>query len=135
MEKTLDVKLAALKKDPTSREFILADAKDADMAFGIFSPGKAVDEKLRSLSEFRDQIRGIVAQGQVDITLMSASTSELLTIRERIFDSSSVTPAVRANDTTDVHIVRGSQYSKAPSKPFATTTLEHIQAGKSPCTD
>lgn len=135
MEKTLDVKLAALKKDPNSRVFVLADAKDADMAFGISSPGKAVDEKLRSLSEFRDQIRGIVDQGLVDITLMSASTSELLTIRERIFDSSSVTPAVRANDTTDVHIVRGSQYSKVPSKPFATTTLEHIQAGKSPCTD
>jgi hypothetical protein len=135
MEKTLDVKLAALKKDPTSRVFILADAKDADMAFGISSPGKAVDERLRSLSEFRDQIRGVVAQGLVDITLMSASTSELLTIRERIFDSSSVTPAVRANDTTDVHIVRGSQYPTAPSKPFATTTLEHIQAGKSPCTD
>jgi hypothetical protein len=135
MEKTLDVKLAALKKDPVSRTFILADAKDADMAFGISSPGKALDERVRSLSEFRDQIRGVVAQGLVDITLMSASTSELLTIRERIFDSSSVTPAVRANDTTDVHIVRGSQYSTAPSKPFATTTLEHIQAGKSPCTD
>src|SRR5450631_201622 len=135
MEKTLDVKLAALKSDPTCREFILADAKDADMAFGISSPGKAPDERLRSLSEFRDQIRQVVAQGLVDITLMSASTSELLTIRERIFDSSSVTPAVRANDTTDVHIVRGSQYSTAPSKPFATTTLDHIQAGKRPCTE
>jgi len=66
---------------------------------------------------------------------MSASTSELLTIRERIFDSSPVTPAVRANDATDVHVIRGGQYSIAPSHPFATTTLEHIQAGKSPCSD
>lgn len=135
MEKTLDVKLAALKKDPTSRVFILADAKDADMAFGIASPGKSLDGRVRSLSDYRDQIRGIVSQGLVDITLMSASTSELLTIKERIFDLSSVTPAVRANDTTDVHVIRGGHYSTAPSHPFATTTLEHIQAGKSPCSD
>ena len=135
MEKTLDIKLAALKKDPTCRAFILADAKDADMAFGISSPGKTSDGRLRSLSEFRDQIREIVSQGLVDIMLMSASTSEILTIRERIFDSSAVTPAVRANDTTDMHIIRGARYSAAPSRPFATATIEHIQAGKRPCSD
>ena len=44
MEKSLDLKLAALKKDPTSRVFILADAKDADMAFGISAPGPGNDE-------------------------------------------------------------------------------------------
>ena len=135
MEKTLDTKLAALKKDPASRVFILADAKDADMAFGISSPGLARDGRVRSLSDYRDQIREIVSQGLVDITLMSASTSELLTIKERMFDSSPVTPAVRTNDSTDIHIIRGGQYSIAPSHPFATTTLEHIQAGKSPCSD
>jgi hypothetical protein len=135
MEKTLDAKLAALKKDPTSRVFILADAKDADMAFGIASPGKALDGSPRSLNEYRDQIREVVSQGLVDIALMSASTSEILTIQERIFDSSGITPAVRANDTTDIHIVRGGQYATAPSLPFATATLDHIQAGKSPCSD
>ena len=135
MEKTLEVKLAALKKYSSSREFILVDAKDADMAFGIASPGTELDGRVRSLSEYRDQVRAIVFQGLVDITLMSASTSEILTIRERIFDASSVTPAVRANDTTDVHIVRGSRYAILPSRPFATTTLDHIQAGKSPCTN
>jgi len=133
MEKTLDVKLAALKKDSASRAFILADAKDADMAFGIASPGRAPDGRLRSLSEFRDQIREIVSQGLVDIMLMSASTSELLTIRERIFDSSVVTPAVRANDASDIHVIRGARYPSAPSQPFATATIEHIQAGKYPC--
>ncbi|NLE57467.1 MAG: hypothetical protein GX616_03845, partial [Planctomycetes bacterium] len=39
--KSLDIKLARIKADPRSREFILADAKDADMAFGIASPGKS----------------------------------------------------------------------------------------------
>src|ERR1035437_7630366 len=107
MEKTLDVKLAALKKDPGSRVFILADAKDADMAFGISSPGRNPEGRLRSLAEYRDQMRQIVSQGLVDIMLMSASTSEILTIQERVFDTSAVTPAVRANDTTDINICHG----------------------------
>jgi hypothetical protein len=135
MEKSLDTKLAALKKDPGSRVFILADAKDADMAFGISAPGLDSDGRVRSLADYRDQMREIVSQGLVDILLMSASTSEILTIQERIFDGSAVTPAVRANDTTDVHVVRGGCYPLAPSKPFATATLDHIQAGKSPCTE
>jgi hypothetical protein len=135
MEKTLDVKLAALEKDPGSRVFILADAKDADMAFGISAPGQGNDGRLRSLADYRDQMRQIVSQGMVDIMLMSASTSEILTIQDRIFDASAVTPAVRVNDTTDIHIVRGARYPQACSQPFATATLDHIQAGKSPCTE
>ena len=133
MEKTLDLKLAELARNPTSNTFILADAKDADMAFGIASPGRAADGRLRSLSEYREYIRKIVSQGLVDIMLMSASTSELLTIRERIFDDSGVTPAARANDTTDIHLTRGGCYASAPSRPFASTTIDHIQAGKHPC--
>src|ERR1035438_1986159 len=109
MEKTLDVKMAPLKKDAASRVFILADAKDADMAFGISAPGRGSDGRLRSLADYRDQMREIVSQGLVDILLMSASTSEILTIEERIFDGSAVTPAVRANDSTDVHLCRGSR--------------------------
>ena len=135
MEKTLDRKLAALKKDQDSSVFILADAKDADMAFGILTPGKGPGGKLRSLNEYRDQIRAIVAQGLVDITLMSASTSEILTIRERIFDSSTITPAVRANDSTDIHVLRGARYPDVSSRPFATATIDHIQAGKYPCSE
>ena len=133
MDKSLDVKLAALANDPARQAFILADAKDADMAFGIASPGKDAAGQLRSLTEFRDQIREIVAQGLVDIMLMSASTSELLTIRERIFDASPVTPAVRANDSSDIHLVRGGRYVSMASRPFASTTIDHIQSGKRPC--
>ena len=135
MQKTLEVKLAALKKDPASPVFILADAKDADMAFGITSPGRNHDGRLRSVAEYRDQMRAVVSQGLVDIMLMSASTSEILTIQERIFDASAVTPAVRANDTTDIHICRGSRYLEVPSRPFSSATIDHIQAGKSPCSE
>ncbi len=135
MEKTLEVKLAALKRNPSSRVFILADAKDADMGFGIASPGRDREGRLRSMADFRGQMREIVRQGLVEIMLMSASTSDVLTVQERLFDNSAVTPAVRANDSTDVHIVRSSNYLHAPSRPFATTTIDHIQAGKSPCTN
>jgi hypothetical protein len=135
MIKTLDEKLAALKKDPSSPVFILADAKDADMAYGIVSTGRDAGGRLRSLAEYRDQIRANVAQGLVDVMLMSASTSEILAIDERIFNSSAVTPAVRANDATDVHVIRGSVYPAAPCRPFATATLDHIQAGKCPSTE
>ena len=38
--KSLDAKLAEIKANPSSRVFIIADAKDADMAFGVRVPGK-----------------------------------------------------------------------------------------------
>src|SRR5258706_7269636 len=132
MPKSLDIKLANTHADPSgAKDFILADAKDADMAFGLASPGKdPVTGKSRSLSDYRDQMREIVKQGLVDIMLMSASSSEILTINERLFDSSPVTPAARANDTTDIHLITGADYAKEPSRPFRTATIEQIQSGK-----
>jgi hypothetical protein len=88
MQKTLAAKLALFRESSSNRAFIIADAKDADMAFGIASPGKTRDGSYRSLTDFRDQIREIVAQGLVDIMLMSASTSEIVTICEKIFERS-----------------------------------------------
>ena len=79
-------------------------------------------------------MREIVAQGLVDIMLMSASSNEVLTIEERLFDNSHVTPAVRANDTTDIWLASGSgRYGKQPSQPFRTATIDHIQCGKVEC--
>ena len=37
--KSLDAKLAEVKANPASHAFIIADAKDADMAFGVRAPG------------------------------------------------------------------------------------------------
>ena len=90
--------------------------------------------RYRSLQEFRDIIEQIVEQGLVDIMLMSANTNEILTIQKRIFDNSHVTPAARANDTTDIHVIRGSRYPTQPSLPFRTATLDHIQCGHLDCT-
>src|SRR6516165_4957439 len=139
VEKSLDRKLKAIHADPQRcQAFILADAKDADMALAIGAPGKSPEAhsgelRYRSLAEFRDIIEQIVEQGLVDIMLMSASTSEVLTIHKRIFDGSPVTPAARANDTTDIHIIRGSMYPTDPSLPFRTATLDHIQCGHLDC--
>src|SRR4051812_34398280 len=113
MKKSLDEKLARIHADPRgAKDFILADAKDADMALGLGATGRspeahAGEGRYRSLQEYRDQIEQIVAQGLVDIMLMSAHTNEILTIQKRIFDASHVTPAARGNDTTDVHVMRG----------------------------
>jgi DhnA family fructose-bisphosphate aldolase class Ia len=140
MQKSLDQKLARIHADPRGcKDFIIADAKDADMALSIGAPGRSPEAhpgevRYRSLQEFRDIIQQIVEQGLVDIMLMSASTSEVLTIHKRIFDKSHVTPAARANDTTDIHIVRGSKYPAQPSLPFRTATLDHIQCGHVDCT-
>src|SRR5438270_4906525 len=137
--KTLDQKLARIHADPRGcKDFILADAKDADMALAIGAPGKSPEAhsgelRYRSLAEFRNIIEPIVAQGLVDIMLMSASTNEVLTIHKRIFDKSHVTPAARVNDTTDIHIIRGSKYPSQPSLPFRTATLDHIQCGHVDC--
>src|ERR687890_582676 len=80
-------------------------------------------------------MREIVRQGLVDIMLMSASTSEVLTIRERLFENSHVTPAARANDTTDIHLPAGGTYAAEPSRPFRTATIDQIQSGRVTPTD
>src|ERR1043166_2355826 len=101
--KSLDSKLAEIKANPNSRAFIIADAKDADMAFGVratgprsylakpgarpaqFSPEIWTREEFgsRNLPEFLDIIREVVQQGLVDIMLMSAYVNEILTIKEK----------------------------------------------------
>ncbi len=139
VQKSLDVKLARIHADPYGcKDFLLADAKDADMALGIGAPGKSPEGhtgelRFRTLREYRDLIEQIVEQALVDIMLMSASTSEILTLRRRLFEKSPVTPAVRVNDTTDIHVFRGSRFSEQNSLPFRTPTLDHIQCGQRMC--
>jgi hypothetical protein len=151
--KSLDTKLAEIKANPASRAFIIADAKDADMAFGVRAPGPRSYLSLRgerparfspevwtrdeygyrNLPEFLDIIREVVHQGLVDIMLMSAYVNEQLTIKEGLFRNSHVTPAARANDATDVWAVRHGCYTREPAQPFRTATIDQIQCGKIEC--
>src|SRR5215468_6579753 len=153
MTKSLDDKLAEIKTNPSSRAFILADAKDADMAFGVKAPGPRTylsqrgerparfspeiwtrsEYGYRNLPEFLDIIREVVHQGLVDIMLMSAYVSEQLTINEGLFKNSAVTPAARANDATDVWAVRHGCYTREPSQPFRSASIDQIQCGQIEC--
>jgi hypothetical protein len=138
MEKLLDRKLDRILADSSCRDFILADAKDADMAYGIAAPGRspehhAQEGHFRSLDEYRALIRENVRQGLIDIMLMSASTNEVLTLHERLFDTSAVTPAVRANDTTDIWAARGGVYMQQPARPFRSASIDQVMCGKSHC--
>jgi hypothetical protein len=151
--KSLDAKLAEIRANRSSRAFIIADAKDADMAFGVRAPGPrgylarhgsrpaqfspevwGRDEfGYRNLPEFLDIIREVTHQGLIDIMLMSAYVNEQLTIKEGLFQKSHVTPAARANDTTDVWAVRHGCYTREPSQPFRSATIDHIQCGEVEC--
>ncbi len=138
MQKSLDRKLAAIHANPNCREFILADAKDADMALGLGAPGQspelhAGEVRFKTLQEYRDQMRLITRSGLVDIMLMSASSNHALTFGERLFDDSPVTPAIRANDTTDIHLARGSAYTQSAARPFRTASIDHAQCGHLDC--
>ena len=139
MQKSLDLKLARILADRSCNDFILADAKDADMAYGLSAPGQSPEQygheaSFRTLDEYRRQIREIAAQGLVDIMLMSASNSEILTIKERIFDNTAITPAIRANDTTDIWLAGAEGvYGREPSRWFRTATIDHALCGKAHC--
>jgi hypothetical protein len=151
--KSLDKKLAGIKANRASRAFIIADAKDADMAFGVRAPGprgylanrgvrpaqfspevwSRGEFGYRNLPEFLDIIREVTHQGLVDIMLMSAYVNEQLTIKEGLFKNSHVTPAARANDTTDVWAVRHGCYTREASQPFRSASIDHIQCGEVEC--
>jgi len=153
MMKSLDQKLAEIKANTDSRAFIIADAKDADMAFGVratggrhylsgrgerpaqFSPEIWQRDEFgcRNLPEFLDIIREVIRQEKVDILLMSAYVNELLSIKEGLFDQSSITPAARANDATDVWAIRHGCYTAEPAQPFRSASIDHIQCGQLQC--
>ncbi|WP_413988271.1 hypothetical protein ACMDCR_19870 [Labrys okinawensis] len=115
-------------------DFIIADAKDADMGSGITGSGFARSAdggvgRRRTRAEFLDQIQAIVEQDIVDIMLVSASNLEALHERG-VFRDSLVKPAIRANDTTDCWGgVRYQAYTKHPSRHFRTANISRVMYG------
>jgi hypothetical protein len=137
--KRVDEKLARIRAGRyTRQDFIIADAKDGDMGPSLPSTGpkRAPDgswTRYRTRPEFLDQIRAIVEQDVVDIMLMSASNTELL-CEEGLFRRSAVKPAIRANDTTDIWVMRGAGYARHPSRPFRSASLARTMHGTAaPC--
>lgn len=131
--KRLDQKLARISGG-TYRpcDFIIADAKDADMAAGSSAPGPqygvggAPTGRLNSLQVYRDDMESMIQSDLVDIMLTSLSSGEYLQ-RKGAFSGSDVTPAIRLNDGTDIWMGRGASYTKSPVKPFRTAKLDRVR--------
>lgn len=132
--KHLDRKLDAIRSGRyTPADFILADAKDADMAMGLTSPARLRDAAGGLLAghtgraAYLDAMRAMVRDGDIDILLASASSAERLA-GEGLFTGSPVTPAVRYNDATDIWFQRGARYAAGPSRPFRSARLSQVRA-------
>lgn len=114
-------------------DFILADAKDADLSGGILTTGRrrSADGSIagnRTRAEFLAEIEALVKQDVVDIMLASTCNMETLQARG-VFSRSRIMPAFRANDTTDVWgVVRGGDYRATPSLPYSGTDLTRAKA-------
>ncbi|MBL8930907.1 MAG: hypothetical protein JNL54_12345 [Kineosporiaceae bacterium] len=118
----------------TPDDFLIADAKDADMAFGVQAPAPvpgSVPEpgarlRYRTRPQYLEHMAEEVRAGVIDILLTSASNGERLA-NDGLFKSSDVTLAVRANDSTDIWNPRGGTYPSHPSRPFRTASLERVR--------
>lgn len=147
--RALDRKLAAIREGAyTPNDFILADAKDGDMAMGVAAPGPvrpnspspsrnpgrasggydqvSASTTFKTRRAYLDAMAANVHQGEIDILLASASNAERLT-NEGVFEGSPVTLAVRVNDTSDIWLPRGSSYAREPSRPFRTAALDMVR--------
>ena len=130
--KTLDAKLNNIRtSNYKPSDFIIADAKDADMGGGRRAPGfireekGVLTEKPASYESYLDKMIEMTESEMVDVMLMSMTSAERLINRE-IFKNSAVTPAVRLNDTSCIWgLLRNGNYTDHQSRPFATTQLRH----------
>ena len=132
--RALDRKLQRIHAgEYTPDDFVVADAKDADMAFGVMAGGPVGRDPAsgsrpgehRTRAAYLEAMRAEVAAGAVDILLTSASNGEALADEGLLGED--VTLAVRANDTTDIWSSRGSTYSARMSRPFRTAHLPTVR--------
>ena len=112
------------------RDFIIADAKDADMGGGIGALGarRLADgtERLATSADYRQAMTEMMASGLIDIMLTSMSSAEALA-DSGAFKTSDVTQAIRLNDATDIWGFRGASYRERPALPFRTARLHHAR--------
>ena len=132
MKKSLDLKLRRIRNyNFTPKDFIIADAKDADMGGGRRAPGYIREEngkltdKPASYDSYLNKMEEMTKSEMVDVMLMSMTSAEKL-VNKNLFRNSQVTPAVRLNDTSCIWgMLRHGEYDKEESRPFSTTQLRH----------
>ena len=127
----LAVKLTRIRSGAYSpRDFIIADAKDAEMGGGIGALGarRLADgtERLATSADYRQAMTEMMASGLIDIMLTSMSSAEALA-DSGAFKTSDVTQAIRLNDATDIWGFRGASYRERPALPFRTARLHHAR--------
>jgi hypothetical protein len=145
--RTLDRKLGSILSGTyTPDDFVIADAKDGDMAFGVTPAGPvgaggvgdpsgvAGPGQYGTREDYLDAMRALVRADRVDIMLTSASNGERLALEGSIGAGSAAggsmggaTLAVRGNDTTDIWNQRFADYPKHRSRPFRTVNLPAIR--------
>ena len=132
--KILDTKLKNIRSgNYNPSDFIIADAKDADMGGGRRAPGfireenGKLTEKPASYESYLNKMKEMTKSQMVDVMLMSMTSAERL-VDQNIFNNSPVTPAVRLNDTSCIWgLLRHGEYDTHQSRPFATTQLRHAK--------
>ena len=132
MNKSLNSKLQKIKnKKYQLKDFIIADAKDGDLAMGITTPGPKrnqngkIEDGFKNLNDYKKAMIAMTKTNLVDIMLMSASVGEDL-VQKKIFNQSKVTPAIRMNDTTDIWLMRNGNYRSTHPRPFRSSRIEKV---------
>ncbi|SDI91744.1 hypothetical protein [Salipiger marinus] len=128
----LDEKLSRIRHGAyRAGDFILGDARDGDLARAMlavghhFGPGGAPG-RPRSRAEFLATVQQMVEQDVIDLMLTSLSSLEVVQGRG-LYDTSRVTPAIRANDNTDHWQFRGARYDREPPRPFRSSSLSEAR--------
>ena len=117
--KSLDIKLEKISDgSSTAKDFVIADAKDADMGAGRRAPGflrnqdGSQSDKIDSFQNYLNKMQSLTETGLVDVMLMSATAAERL-VNKKIFEKTSVTPAMRLHDTSCIWaMIRNGEYDK-----------------------
>ena len=132
MPKSLKLKLQKIKNYKYKpKDFILADAKDGDLAMGVTTPGPQRDSQgniiqgFKKLKDYKNAMETMTKSKMVDIMLMSASVGESL-VEKKIFKNSSVTPAIRMNDTSDIWLMRNGNYRSTNPRPFRSARVDRV---------
>ena len=134
MTKKLDTKLAKIiggKYRPT--DFIIADAKDADMSLGVTAAAPRPGNEMGAAGpgiyptrqEYIGDMKALIEQGDIDIMLTSAANGEVLSMKPGQLEK--VTLAVRGNDSTDIWNPRKSNHLGSPSRAFQTVNLKRVR--------
>lgn len=116
--------------DPDSlrRSPIFVFAADPQASGGLLCLGETAG-RARTRPEFLALLRQFVVDAVIDGLLLTPADAALLTVEERLFDDSPVTPLVRTNAETGIWNPRSSRYRESPSLPFPTVTIEDAASG------